>query len=154
MTASYRNPWHKPGEACYGPAEYTTDARPVAFAGCLIYERIRGVCWDVVRDGACLTQRAGFYGAREAATVHAPIGATIDTPDVLASLMIGPGRVARLCEGTPGGIDGGWFSMPVDVILRDVAATDVHPSPGANARRLRTDDVIAACGRASAGGKA
>jgi hypothetical protein len=65
--ARYRNPWHEPRDPRYGPAEYETDARPVKHAGCLIYERIRGHCWDVVKDGVCRTQRAGPAGAREAA---------------------------------------------------------------------------------------
>lgn len=65
--ARYRNPWHEPRDPRYGPAEYETDARPFAHAGCLIYERIAGRCWDVVKNGVCVTQRAGPRGAREAA---------------------------------------------------------------------------------------
>ena len=65
MSATYRNPWHKPGNPSYGPAEYQTDAKPVQYGGCLIYQRIPGHCWDVVKDGVCLTQRAGPRGARD-----------------------------------------------------------------------------------------
>lgn len=65
--ATYKNPWHTPGKDCYGPAMYQTDAKPFEHAGCLIYERIPGRCWDVVRDGVCQTQRAGKRGAMEGA---------------------------------------------------------------------------------------
>ena len=64
MTATYRNPWHKPGKPEYGPAEYTTDAKPQQYEGFTIYERIPGHVWDVVKDGECQTQRAGLNGAR------------------------------------------------------------------------------------------
>lgn len=67
MSHAYKNPWHTPGNAIYGPAMYTTDAKPFAHAGCLIYERIPGRCWDVVKDGVCKTQRAGRRGAMEGA---------------------------------------------------------------------------------------
>lgn len=64
----YRNPWHRAdARDMYGPEFYETDAAPIAHAGSLIYERIRGKVWDVVRDGACVTQRAGLDGAKEAA---------------------------------------------------------------------------------------
>jgi hypothetical protein len=63
----YRNPWHKPGLPHYGPAFYETDATPVRHAGCDIYERVKGAVWDVVYQGACLTQCAGLGGARLAA---------------------------------------------------------------------------------------
>lgn len=61
---SYRNPWHKPGKPEYGPAVYTTDAKPDPYRGTLIYRRIPGVVWDVVRDGECIGQYAGPTGAR------------------------------------------------------------------------------------------
>jgi hypothetical protein len=66
--ATYRNPWHK-SNGSQGPVFYETDAKPSEHAGCLIYERIKGVVWDVVRDGVCLTQRAGPRGAREGAEI-------------------------------------------------------------------------------------
>ncbi len=59
--ARYENPFG------YGPAAYETHARPIEHAGCLIYQRIKGCVWDVVRDGVCIAQRAGPRGAREAA---------------------------------------------------------------------------------------
>ena len=69
--ATYRNPWHKPGQPHYGPEQYATDATPMQHAGCVLYERIPGpvgrCVWDVVRDGVCLTQRAGKRGAMAAA---------------------------------------------------------------------------------------
>jgi hypothetical protein len=63
----YSNPWHRPGLAHYGPAFYETDAKPVPWAGCLIYERVPGLVWDVVKDGVCVAQHAGLRGARDAA---------------------------------------------------------------------------------------
>lgn len=61
----YRNPWHKTNGDC-GPALYKTEAEPMKYRGFLIYERIKGVVWDVVKDGECVTQRAGLNGAKEA----------------------------------------------------------------------------------------
>lgn len=63
--ASYTNPWHKPGKPEYGPAVYETDAAPTEYGGHLIYRRLP-VCWDVVKDGACVTQMAGPDGAKRA----------------------------------------------------------------------------------------
>lgn len=65
MTATYRNPWHLGGNGS-GPAAYETDAQPTAYRGYLIYERVRGVCWDVVLNGEAVSQRAGLHGARRA----------------------------------------------------------------------------------------
>lgn len=65
--STYRNPWHRPFDATYGPAFYTTEAKPTEHAGHLIYQRIPGQVWDVVRDGVCVTQRAGPAGAMRAA---------------------------------------------------------------------------------------
>jgi hypothetical protein len=61
---TYINPWHNPRTNTYGPAEYVTDAKPTEYKGFLIYERISGHVWDVVKDGRCVTQRAGLNGAR------------------------------------------------------------------------------------------
>lgn len=65
MTATYTNPWHKPGKPEYGPAVYETDAAPTEHCGHLVYHRQAQV-WDVVKGGACVTQRAGPNGARRA----------------------------------------------------------------------------------------
>jgi hypothetical protein len=63
---TYTNPWHKPTKPEYGPAIYRTDAEPVEYRGHLIFQRVHGHVWDVVRDGRCITQRAGPNGARRA----------------------------------------------------------------------------------------
>ena len=63
---TYKNPWHKPLNNMYGPAMYSTDAKPVKYRDYLIYERIPGTCWDVVKDGECVTQLAGPNGAKRA----------------------------------------------------------------------------------------
>lgn len=61
--ATYRNPWHCPHDSKYGPAMYETNAKPVLYRGYEIYNRIPGAVWDVVKDGVCVTQRAGKTGA-------------------------------------------------------------------------------------------
>lgn len=62
--SAYRNPWHNPARPNQGPRVYHTDARPIEYLGYLIYQRIPGVVWDVVKDGECVTQRAGLSGAK------------------------------------------------------------------------------------------
>jgi len=66
MSSEYKNPWHKPGKPEYGPVMYSTEVKPVEYRGYLIYERISGSVWDVVKDGVCVTQMAGPRGARQA----------------------------------------------------------------------------------------
>jgi len=63
---TYKNPWHKPQNPMYGPENYSTDSKPVLYCNYLIYERIAGHVWDVVKDGACITQLAGLNGAKRA----------------------------------------------------------------------------------------
>ena len=83
MITTYANPWHNPLATQYGPAEYRTEVSPTQYRGCLIYQRIAG-SWDVVRDGVCLTQRAGFSGAKAA------IDNMLDNPaDYWAERMLG-----------------------------------------------------------------
>jgi hypothetical protein len=54
-TVTYKNPWHKPSFGFhYGLELFETDAKPVAHVGYLIYERIKGHVWDVVKDGVCV----------------------------------------------------------------------------------------------------
>jgi hypothetical protein len=61
---TYKNPWHKTTNNMYGPSYYHTNAEPTRYKGYLIYERIAGTVWDVVKDGVCITQLAGPNGAR------------------------------------------------------------------------------------------
>ncbi len=66
--ATYINPWYNPEEPEYkriGPRLYTVRSTPKIYRGCLIY-RISKEWFDVVKDGVCLTQRAGPNGARQA----------------------------------------------------------------------------------------
>ena len=46
--AEYRNSFYHPTHG-HDPAVYTTDAKPVEYKGCLLYQRLKGVCWDVVK---------------------------------------------------------------------------------------------------------
>lgn len=61
----YKNPWHKPEDRYSGPRLYECQYAPKEYKGYLIFERIYGTCWDVVKDGVCVTQRAGQNGARQ-----------------------------------------------------------------------------------------
>jgi hypothetical protein len=56
--ARYKNPWYHASHG-HDPEYYETDVKPREYRGYLIYQRISGVCWDVVKDGVCVTQRAG-----------------------------------------------------------------------------------------------
>ncbi len=60
--ATYRNSFY---DAMHGhdPEIYRTEARPIEYKGCLLYQRLKGVCWDVVKDGVCIGQYAGRRGA-------------------------------------------------------------------------------------------
>ena len=59
----YQNPWHDPYQQMYGPECYQTDEKPTIYRGFFIYHRTPLV-WDVVKDGVCVTQRAGINGAK------------------------------------------------------------------------------------------
>jgi hypothetical protein len=41
-----------------------TEVTPKEYKGYLIYERIKGVCFDIVKDGACIGMYAGVNGAK------------------------------------------------------------------------------------------
>lgn len=63
---TYRNPWHRSEgrhHADYGPEFYSTDAKPTEYRGFQIFCRHKGL-WELVKDGVCLTQRAGKNGPR------------------------------------------------------------------------------------------
>jgi hypothetical protein len=61
----YRNSFHKPSDATYGPEFYETNAKPVEHCGLLIYQRLPK-CFDIVDDGVCIGQYAGINGAKNA----------------------------------------------------------------------------------------
>jgi hypothetical protein len=63
MTHCYRNSFHDGTEAC-GPEFFETDAKPVEHLGCLIYERIKGVGFDIVANGVCVHQRSSLDAAK------------------------------------------------------------------------------------------
>lgn len=58
----YRNSFYHPTQG-HDPEIYRTEVKPVEYRGYLIYQRIKGRCWDVVRDGVCIGQYAGKSGA-------------------------------------------------------------------------------------------
>ena len=53
---TYRNPWHQPN-GNYGPAMYSTDAKPVKLGKYTRYKRAGG--YDFVFNGTCFAIRAG-----------------------------------------------------------------------------------------------
>ena len=59
--ATYRNPWHTPGNYEHGPAMYETEVKPVHYRGYLIYHRI---AYDVVLGDLCVGQYHGLSGAK------------------------------------------------------------------------------------------
>lgn len=78
MKHRYQNPWHNPHCTDYGPAFYETDKEPVEYRGFQIFQRIPGA-WELVKDGVCLTQRAGKDGPR--ALADALMGNASDEPE-------------------------------------------------------------------------
>ena len=56
--ASYENPWHPTGSA--DPKVYETSAPGQKCGPYIVYQRVKGVCWDFVIDGVVVSQRAGF----------------------------------------------------------------------------------------------
>ncbi|MEA9885975.1 hypothetical protein VDG05_16835 [Xanthomonas campestris pv. raphani] len=75
MSTTYINPWYQKGRLDYGPDVYSTDAKPTEYRGYLVFQR-NASCFDVVKDGVCVTQLAGANGARRAidALLAAEIG--------------------------------------------------------------------------------
>jgi hypothetical protein len=65
MMARYKNPFYSPKYDNSKPI-IQTDAKPIGYKGYLIYERIKGICFDIVKDGACVGMYAGINGAKEA----------------------------------------------------------------------------------------
>ncbi len=62
--ATYKNPFHS--EKYHGSKPIIeTDAKPLEYKGFVIYERIRGSVWDVVKNGSVVTMRAGLNGAKQ-----------------------------------------------------------------------------------------
>lgn len=64
--SKYKNLCFKPSKPEYGPEFYETDVKPTDYRGYLVYERIKGSVWDVVKDDVCITQMAGMSGAKAA----------------------------------------------------------------------------------------
>lgn len=63
MSITYQNPWYKPRRPEFGPKRFATTAKPMEYRGHQIYHRLPQV-FDVVRDGVCISQRAGMGGAK------------------------------------------------------------------------------------------
>lgn len=68
MPAKYRNPWHSPCSTD-STTHFTTSVRPTEYRGYQIYERVPH-SWDVVKDGCCIRQLAGFKGATACVDAH------------------------------------------------------------------------------------
>lgn len=63
--AKYRNKFYSPKYQDSKPV-IETNAEPVKYKGYLIYERIKGICFDVVKNGVCVSMYAGLNGAKHA----------------------------------------------------------------------------------------
>lgn len=63
--AKYKNKFYSPKCQDSKPV-IETDAKPVEHKGCLIYERIKGICFDIVKNGVCVGMYAGLNGAKDA----------------------------------------------------------------------------------------
>lgn len=59
----YRNSFHN--TMSHDSKEYiATDVTPIEYREHLIYERIKSVCFDIVKDGVCIGMYAGINGAK------------------------------------------------------------------------------------------
>lgn len=58
----YKNPFYSP-KADNSAPEYEGEEY-LEYRGFLIFERVKGRIWDVVRDGTVITMRAGIRGAK------------------------------------------------------------------------------------------
>jgi hypothetical protein len=64
METSYKNSFYSP--KFQGSTEVIkTEANPTEYKGCQIFQRIKGECWDVVKDGICIGMYAGINGAKK-----------------------------------------------------------------------------------------
>lgn len=64
VTNSYKNPFYSPKHSDSKPM-IITDAKPIEYNGYLIFERIKGICFDIVKDGVCVGMNAGIKGAKK-----------------------------------------------------------------------------------------
>jgi len=85
-TTSYRNQWHRPEEPHYGPAVYETRFPSQPYRGFDVYERMPNV-FDVVKDGVCVGQFAGYDGAKRNIDAYLDGEAThyLDVPEAEAA---------------------------------------------------------------------
>lgn len=60
----YRNRFHNPFDAKYGPEFYETDIRPIDYKGFKIFQRIQGSVWDCVISGEVIRMMGGLSGAK------------------------------------------------------------------------------------------
>jgi hypothetical protein len=56
---NYKNPWAEPLDDQF----FHTDIEPIDFMGFQIFKK-SGLQYDVVKDDACIAQRAGLNGAK------------------------------------------------------------------------------------------
>lgn len=63
--AKYKNKFYSPKIQDSRPVIETV-AKPVAYKGYLIYEHIKGICFDIVKNGVCVGMYAGLNGAKAA----------------------------------------------------------------------------------------
>lgn len=64
MIYTYQNPWHNQDDR-YSRPLFECEKRPTEYKGYKIYHRIKD-CFDIVKDGVCISQMAGLNGAKKA----------------------------------------------------------------------------------------
>lgn len=65
LKGCYYNPFYS--DKYQGSKKYIEiRSEPIEFLGFLIYERVSGICFDIVKDGVCCGMYAGINGAKNA----------------------------------------------------------------------------------------
>jgi len=77
MSTTYKNSFHVTGSK--DTHEWlSTNAKPTKYKGWLIYERVKGSVWDVVKDGVCEGMYAGLNGAKRSIDTRLNIKEAVD----------------------------------------------------------------------------
>lgn len=67
MRYEYKNSWYETlgrKNLSHDPPVYSTNVTPTEYKGYLIFERIPKTCFDVVKEGVCISQCMGLNGAK------------------------------------------------------------------------------------------
>lgn len=61
--AEYKNGFYRTPGAM--KPVFTCDKEPDEYKGFLIYERVKDICFDIVKDGVCVGMNSSLNGAKE-----------------------------------------------------------------------------------------